>query len=102
MFVQRAAGRSDFSSGLRFPAKTLCAWVVALVTAQLLGIDHYSGVLDPYLVRGLAETSARMIPPPWFSQLSRSLCYLAGAWLADRVVRRREQLGFDQRGTQDP
>ncbi|MFA5731924.1 MAG: hypothetical protein WC934_07965, partial [Acidithiobacillus sp.] len=31
------------------------------------------------------------IPSPWFSQLSRSLCYLAGAWLADHVVRRRER-----------
>lgn len=89
-------GAVIFRLAYAFLQRRCCAWAVALLTALLLGIG-VSGVLHPYLVRSLAETSNRLIPPPWFSQLSRSLCYLAGAWLADRVVRRRERLGFGQK-----
>ncbi|WP_291522752.1 hypothetical protein [Acidithiobacillus sp.] len=89
-------GAVIFRLAYAFLQRRCCAWVVALLTALLLGIG-VSGVLHPYLVMSLAETSNRLIPPPWFSQLSRSLCYLAGAWLADLVVRRRERLGFGQK-----
>ncbi|MCE5359593.1 hypothetical protein [Candidatus Igneacidithiobacillus taiwanensis] len=67
------------------------AWVVVLLTAVLLGAG-ISGALDPALLHDLRANEAP--PPTWLLPLTRALAYLFGAWIVERILHKRERLGF--------
>ena len=69
------------------------AWIVALLTAIALGAG-VSGVLDPYLLREFAAKSSSCHLACWLVQTLRTAVYLFGAFVADRVVKKRESLGL--------
>lgn len=77
------------------------AWIVALLTAIALGAG-VSGVLDPYLLREFAAKSSSCHLTCWLVQTLRAVAYLFGAFVADRVVKKRESLGFDHQPPDKP
>ncbi|MGC9129177.1 MAG: hypothetical protein ACP5D5_09835 [Acidithiobacillus sp.] len=68
------------------------AWVVVLLSAVLLGAG-ISGTIDPALLHDL-HVSETSLPPTWLLPLTRALAYLFGAWIVERILRKRESLGF--------
>ena len=78
------------------------AWIVSLITAIALGAG-VSGVIDPRLLQEFTDVTGRVwVLPHYLIQALRALAYVLGAALADRVVKRREALGFDQQLPYDP